>query len=258
MSGRYAGHPFSAVPLLQNPELLLCSKAKVATAPTETMSKSTGVPPHVMQLNLMTSLLEFCQSTLLRVNEQSTLVRQTIFDAMKERAIENGQISRHQIITILDNFCNGILLDNFCNGICDDIRKQINAIQQGQACLLPPLHDGAAGGANGQDIQFALGNQGTLFSYRGRFWDVPATFSFPVGVKRDVGWKLWLQGMPGFAKEGKNSVIEQHSVKPFRKCLPARLPTRVSDVYKLHWRPVFSKMEEGIGEIPDNLTPEST
>jgi hypothetical protein len=27
-------------------------------------------------------------------------------------------------------------------------------------------------------------------------------------------------------------------------------------VYKLHWRPVFSKMEEGIGVIPDNLTPE--
>jgi hypothetical protein len=45
-----------------------------------------------MHLNLvMTSLLELCQSTLLQVNEQSTLVRQTIFDAMdEERAIENG------------------------------------------------------------------------------------------------------------------------------------------------------------------------
>jgi hypothetical protein len=92
-SGRHVGHPFSAVPLLQNPELLLCLKAKVTTEPTETMSKSTGATPHVMQLNLMTSLLELCQSTLLRVNEQSTLVRQTILDAMEERAIENGQIS---------------------------------------------------------------------------------------------------------------------------------------------------------------------
>jgi hypothetical protein len=242
-SGRHAGHPFLAVPLLQNPELLLRLKTKVTTEPTETMSKSTGVPPHVMQLNLMTSLLELCQSTLLRVNEQSTLVRQTIFDAMEERAIENGQISRHQIITILDNFRNGIR---------DDVREQVNAIQQGQARLQPVPPDGAA--AYGHNV-VVRGRLGTLYSYRGRFWDVPATFAFPAGVKRDVGWKLWLQGMPGFTMEGENGVIEQHNIKAFRKFLPARLPKKVSDVFKLHWRPLFSMMEEGIGCIPENLTP---
>jgi hypothetical protein len=32
------------------------------------------------------------------------------------------------------------------------------------------------------------GSQGILlFSFRGRFLDVPATFAFPAGVKRDVG-----------------------------------------------------------------------
>ncbi len=36
-SGRHAGHPFSAVPLLR-------LKTKVTTEPTETMSKSTGMP----------------------------------------------------------------------------------------------------------------------------------------------------------------------------------------------------------------------
>jgi hypothetical protein len=197
-----------------------------------------------MQLNLMTSLLELCQSTLLRLNEQSTLVRQTIFDAMEERAIENGQISRHQIKTILDNFCNGIR---------DDVREQVNTIQQGQARLQPVLPDGAA--AHGH-IVVVWGSQGTLFSYRGRFWDAPATFAFPAGVKGDVGWKLWLQGMPGFAMEGENGVIEQHNIKAFRKFFPARLPKKVSNVFKLHWRPVFSMMEEGIGCIPENLTPE--
>ncbi|KAI2513449.1 hypothetical protein MHU86_923 [Fragilaria crotonensis] len=125
---------------------------------------------------------------------------------MEERAIENGQISQHQIITILDDFRDGIR-DNVC--------QQINTIQQGQARLLP-THDGAA--ANGQDIVALLGNRGTLFSYNhGRFWDVPATFAFPHGVKQDVGWKLWLEGMPGFATEGENGVIEQRNVKPFQK-----------------------------------------
>jgi hypothetical protein len=59
-------------------------------------------PPHVMQLNMMTALLELCQTTLLRVNAHATVVRETIFEAMELRAIENGQITRHQIVDILD------------------------------------------------------------------------------------------------------------------------------------------------------------
>ena len=43
-SGRHAGHPFSAVPLLQSPELLLRLKAKDTTERKETMSKATNVP----------------------------------------------------------------------------------------------------------------------------------------------------------------------------------------------------------------------
>ncbi len=122
-----------------------------------------------------------------------------------------------------------------------------------QPRLLPPGREGA--GADGCEA-LVQGNRGTLFSYRGRFWDVPATFAFPVGIKRDIGWKLWLQGMPGYTTTGENGVIERRNIKPFRKFLPARLPKRVSDVYKLHWRPVFAMMEEGIGQIPENLTPE--
>jgi hypothetical protein len=81
-SARYRGHPFAAIPLLQNQHLLLRLKVKVTIEPTELMAKATGVPPHVMQMNLMTSLLELCQTTLLRVNEQAEVVWQTIFDAM--------------------------------------------------------------------------------------------------------------------------------------------------------------------------------
>jgi hypothetical protein len=62
--------------------------------------------------------------------------------------------------------------------------------------------------------------------------------------------------VPGYTTTGENGVIERRNIKPFRKFLPARLPKRVSDVYKLHWRPVFAMMEEGIGQIPENLTPE--
>jgi hypothetical protein len=77
-SGLYCGHPFGAIPLLENPELLRRLKEKVTTEPTRTMTKATGVPPHVMQLNLMTSLLELCQTTLLRISKQTEVERNYI------------------------------------------------------------------------------------------------------------------------------------------------------------------------------------
>ena len=241
ISGRHQGHPFSALPLLQNPELLLRLKAKVTIKPTESMPQSTGVPPHVMQLTLMMNLLELCQTTLLKVNDQATMVRQTIFEAMEERALENGVISRHQIITILDDFRNTIR---------DDVREQVETIRGYPGLVV------ARSPADGGRTTAVARDRGNLFTFGGRFWDVPASFSFPAGVKRDVGWKLWLQGMPGYATVDENGIVQMRKIKPFRKFLPARLPTKIADVYKIHWKPLFSMMEAGLGEIPPNLTPE--
>ena len=240
-SARHRGHPFAAIPLLQNQQLLLRLKAKVTIEPTELMSKPTGVPPHVMQMNLMTSLLKLCQTTLLRVNEQAEVVRQTIFDAMEQRVLENGQISRHQIVTILDEFRAGIR---------DDVRQQIDLIQAHPGLVRPrDPHNGA--GAE----QIGTGNQGgNMYVYSGRFWDVPESFAFPAGIKRDVGWRLWLTGMPAYRTEGENGEVEHNAIKPFRKFLPARLPKKIADIYKLHWRPVYLMMEEGAGKIPEHLT----
>ncbi len=239
---RHRGHPFAAILLLQNQHLLLRLKVKVMIEPTELMAKATGVPPHVMQMNLMTSLLQLCQTTLLRVNEQAEVVRQTIFDAIEQRVLENGQISRRQIVTILDEFRAGIR---------DDVRQQIDLIQAHPGLVRPQdPHNGA--GAE----RVGAGNQGsTLYLYAGRFWDVPEYFFFPAGIKRDVGWKLRLAGMPAYRTEGENGSVINNAIKPCRKFLPARLPKKIADIYKLHWRPVYVMMEEGIGnEIPEHLT----
>ena len=213
---------------------------KVTIEPTNSLAISTGIPPHVKQLNLMTSLLELCQTTLLRVNEQSTIVRESIFEAMELRAIENGQITRHQIVDILDEFRNGIR---------DDVRAQIALIQAVPGVNAPP--GGGAGTATNDNS-----GQGTLYTYAGRFWDVPQNFAFPASVKRDVGWRLWLQGMPSYASVGENGAMIQNKVKQFRNFLPARLPKKLAEIFKLHWRPVYLMMEKGMGEIPEVLTPE--
>ncbi len=101
------------------------------------------------------------------------------------------------------------------------------------------------------------GRQRALFTYGGRFWDVPQTFAFPASVKRDV-LRLWLQGMPAHTTMGENRELTQNEVKAFRKFLPARLlPRKLAETYKLHLRPLFAMMEKGVvGDIPEVLTTE--
>jgi hypothetical protein len=242
-SARHRGHPFAAIPLLQNQHLLLRLKVNVTIEPTELMAKATGVPPHVMQMNLTTLLLDLCQNTLLRIDEQAEVVRQTIFDAMGQRVLENRQISRHQIVIILDEFRAGSILD--------DVQQQIDLIQAHPGLVRPQDPYNGVGAE-----RIGAGNQGsTLYLYSGCFWDVPESFSFPAGIKGNAGWKLWLAGMPAYRTEGENGSVLNNAINTSRKFLPARLPKKIADMYKLHWQPVYVMMEEGIGDkIPEHST----
>ena len=129
------------------------------------------------------------------------------------------------------------------------MRAQIALIQAVPGVNAPP--GGGAGTATNDNS-----GQGTLYTYAGRFWDVPQNFAFPASVKRDVGWRLWLQGMPSYASVGENGAMIQNKVKQFQNFLPARLPKKLAEIIKLHWRPVYLMMEKGMGEIPEVLTPE--
>ena len=113
-----------------------------------------------------------------------------------------------------------------------------------------PGADGVGSAANGNS------GQGTLHRYAGGFWDVLQNFAFPATVKHDVDWRLWLQGMPSYTRVGEDGEMIQNKVKQFCNFLPARLPEKLAEIFKLHWRPVYLMMEKGVGEIPDVLTPE--
>ena len=97
-----------------------------------------------------------------------------------------------------------------------------------------------------------------IFTYSGKFWDVPQGFAFPHGLKQNTGWKLWLNGMPGYRKVCENTGEEiAQPIRPFRTFIPGRLPKKVADTFKLHWRPLFQMMEEGLEDIPQNPSAES-
>ena len=183
IAAKNPGHPFSSLTILHNPELLSHLKGKVTLEPTLSLSKAPGIPPHVKQLNLISSVLELCQTTLVQVNEQPKSTRQSVFDALEERTVENGQISRTQIVGILDEFKDGIN---------DNVNQQMIMLQRRQgaeASLNPEPYGNGIGQVPHQGAR--------LFNYQSRFWDVPHGFAFPVGLKRDTGWKSWMLDMPG-------------------------------------------------------------
>jgi hypothetical protein len=129
------------------------------------------------------------------------------------------------------------MLDDFQTSVANDVKKQMETLG---------LH-GFVGNREAEAEQ-RLKNladpltQYTAYSYDGRFYDAPKTFKSPIGVKRDVGWKLWLNGMPAY-QEMQNGQLVNCLIKPFRKLCPAKLPKGLANTYKLHWRPLFQMME---------------
>ena len=148
----------------------------------------------------MTLLLELCQTTLLKVNEHC---KTNYFWGYGVKSYWNGQITQHQIVDILDEFRNGI---------SNDICQQIELIQGKPGLVRQP-------GNNAAGVAWC------------HLWDVPQTFSFPASVKRDVGWRLWLQGMPAYKTVGENGVVEHNKIKAFRVFLPAGLPMKIAKAY---------------------------
>ena len=258
-------HP-NAVPLLPDRELFRRVKAML-TPSRETVlaslygSTATGVPPYVQQLESLTSALESCKTTLERVTDQTNKLRQTILDAFKAPPLENGQISRDQRPNQNGQITRAelvTLLDDCFRGIKSDIQTHIASLNRDHR-VARSVQQQPTRQVHNQVVELRVGQDETtasvMYSYAGRFWDVPDGFSFPARIQRHVGWKLWLQGMPDYTQVGENGDRIPSPIKPFRDFLPRQLPKKLADTYKLHWRPIFRLMEEGFpcDDIPQHL-----
>ncbi len=161
----------------------------------------------------------------------------TIFDPMEERAIENEQISQHQIITILDYFC---LQTNQCYPTWS---SSFTASSAWQCCC--PWSQCSCTGKPRYPVWLLWQVLGCACHICLACWCEARCWMENLAL-RDArlcngGWELC------------DRTTQHHSIP---KILTACLPKKVSNVIKIHWRPVFSMMEEGIGHIPENLTPE--
>ena len=238
IGSRIPGHPFMAIPVLQNGELLNKLKQQVTTDESDNMAP-TGIPPHVSQSVELHRLLELSTTILEKVSEQNEVIRTSIFDAIERHAINHGSITRTHLTEILNLFKAELK---------EDVRAQLQELHQ----------NGFGGNATTTTAdQHRTGNNPSsktkyeMYWYKERAWHVPEGFIFPDDTKRNVGFKLWLLGMPNYHRRNKKGVLVHAPVRPFRLLKPSFLPAPVAKKFKLHWRPLYLMMQEGF-ELDSN------
>jgi len=89
---KYPGHPFAALPLLNNCDLLCQLKDLVTLDPVGHIKNATGIPPHIEQGLLTCKVLDTCIDTLNEVRTMMQDVKVSIGDAIEQKEIENGHL----------------------------------------------------------------------------------------------------------------------------------------------------------------------
>jgi hypothetical protein len=86
----------------------------------------------------------------------------------------------------------------------------------------------------GQEPQPQSSIEFQKFAHGGRFWNVPKLFELPTRVKLENGWRLWVQGLPGFQIEDKDHIARAAPIWPFQKFTNDMLPPDVKKLFSLH------------------------
>jgi len=102
------GHPFSALPLLNNSQLMTDLKKLVTLEPIGQVRQATGIPPHIQQAELTMKVLETCITTFREVKNMTESVKEAICEAIEQKAIENGHMTFDCLKAMFDSHLNSV------------------------------------------------------------------------------------------------------------------------------------------------------
>jgi hypothetical protein len=183
-------------------------------------------------------------------------IRTAVSEAYEEKAMENGQITMEQIKNVFLEYENGI--KTFVGEQITLLRNEMPVLIQQEPTPREEdtLDDFGVPFADGEQEEPQQPQSTTVFrnfAHSGRFWFVPKLFKLPRRVKLETGWRLWVQGLPGFQMEDGDHIARAAPIRPFRKFKNGMLPPEVKKTFGLHWSPIFKVMEETPGlEIPND------
>ena len=229
------GHVLGSIPILSNKHLRYELKKLITSEPSERIRMATGIPPHVEAMTMIKSLTSLVRQERDERLQHYEEIKSVIADKIEQVAEENGQITRPLVLKMFGDFQTTVE---------SSISSKIEA-------LLEAIDNRSTFGKNrnieshaSKESDFSANSGYDLWSYEGKFWNVPKDFDLPKKVQRRRGWELWVKGM--HTADGKK-------ICAFRFFSSSNLPKPVYRKFKVEWQPIMKKMESAPGvELPIN------
>ena len=254
-TSKYPGHQFGTIPLLSKPQLLAQLKEMVTIEKEGQIVAATGIPPHVANAKLVLETLQTCQDIFEKVGTMSDEMKKAVHEEFENRAFETGQMTSDRMQDMFQTHQQG--MEEMIDSKLQELRTAISEVNGTQQPMGADSDndDDANPFAEGQDDEVSMAgseseNVGAQqqrityrsFSYNGRFWHVPEDFKLPSQSNLEVGWRLWLCGLPLNATNVNGNRL-QAPIRPFRKFSPDMLPKDIKQKLRLHWFPIYKMME---------------
>ena len=230
-----AGHPLNQISILNNQNLLNKLLPLITTKPSVKITSPTGIPPHVTVLVQLENVVSFLKKEKEERGNWEKKLQEIVENKIEENARQNGHLTYSALTEILQSqkaeFSNQLAMQT--ENINSRLTQIIASLQNDQ----PTLQN------NVTDQLPSSSVRGNLYSWGGKFYQVPRNFAFPKSTKRRAAWDLWIWGQDSFQLEDGTAA----PIIPFRNFDPRLLPMKQRLKYKVEWRPVLQKMCDADG-----------
>ena len=158
MIAKFPGHPFAALPILSEPDLIEALQANVTLEPTDEVPMSTGVPPHVAHSISIEKVGVLTKELGDKMSTYQEKLQETVEAAIDKKIVSEGGINH----TIMSEAMEKLKMD-----LLNELKTHLSICPCDKSAPIDvPL------------VSNEVSSRGFLF-YRGGWWCVPETFLFP-------------------------------------------------------------------------------
>lgn len=180
------GHILGSIPILSNENLRLQLKTLLISKASDRIRMATGIPPHVEAMAMIKKLTMLVWQEREDRKKHYKEIKSVIAEKIEKVAEENGQITRPLVMKMFGNFQT-----NVESSISDKIEELLKKFDD--HCINNIEDNNYV--TNDDDDVLPNKTEYHLWSYDGKFWNVPKLFQLPKNVQRRRGWEIWVKGM---------------------------------------------------------------
>ena len=256
-------HFFNKLPIWYDRELLHRVKALTTTEKTPDMPNASGIPPHVIIIEMLKNLFKELSTISDSLENLTSELKSAVTDAITDNDIRNHTVSttilEEKLVSLNTNLGKKIdekfkTLEQLYKGniSSEDLRKEVAEAEKGH--LIPydglepptlcPLTDEVETNWTQSDPKTP-----EHFVYHstvdGRFYFVPEGWSLPRKMcNLRTAWELYCLGQPMYRYTSpRTREIKVAPIRPFHHFKCAMMPKKLWTTYRVEWRKVLRLMQ---------------